>query len=71
MSRDPIDEAAQYQCVRNSLSTHPYWYQLCDRYGLYMIDEANIGRTVWATVLLRLLRTALADSTHGSYTSYK
>lgn len=20
----------------------PYWYQLCDRYGLYVVDEANI-----------------------------
>ena len=29
--------------VRNShYPTHPCWYQLCDRYGLYMIDEANI-----------------------------
>ena len=29
--------------VRNShYPTHPYWYQLCDRSGLYMIDEANI-----------------------------
>ena len=29
--------------VRNShYPTHPYWYQLCDRYGLYVIDEANI-----------------------------
>ena len=29
--------------VRNShYPTHPYWYKLCDRYGLYMIDEANI-----------------------------
>lgn len=29
--------------VRNShYPTHPYWYQLCDLYGLYMIDEANI-----------------------------
>ncbi len=29
--------------VRNShYPTHPYWYELCDRYGLYMIDEANI-----------------------------
>lgn len=29
--------------VRNShYPTHPYWYWLCDRYGLYMIDEANI-----------------------------
>ncbi len=21
---------------------HPYWYELCDRYGLYVINEANI-----------------------------
>lgn len=29
--------------VRNShYPTHPYWYMLCNRYGLYMIDEANI-----------------------------
>lgn len=21
---------------------HPYWYELCDRYGLYVVDEANI-----------------------------
>lgn len=29
--------------VRNShYPTHSYWYQLCDRYGLYVIDEANI-----------------------------
>ena len=29
--------------VRNShYPTHPYWYQLCDRYGLYVVDEANI-----------------------------
>lgn len=29
--------------VRNShYPTDAYWYQLCDRYGLYVIDEANI-----------------------------
>lgn len=29
--------------VRNShYPTHPYWYQLCDRYGLYVMDEANV-----------------------------
>lgn len=29
--------------VRNShYPAHPYWYDLCDKYGLYMIDEANI-----------------------------
>ncbi|MBQ8161713.1 MAG: DUF4981 domain-containing protein [Clostridia bacterium] len=21
---------------------HPYWYYLCDRYGIYVVDEANI-----------------------------
>lgn len=21
---------------------HPYWYQLCDKYGIYVMDEANI-----------------------------
>ena len=21
---------------------HPYWYELCDRYGVYVIDEANL-----------------------------
>ncbi|NOZ56295.1 MAG: DUF4981 domain-containing protein, partial [Calditrichaeota bacterium] len=21
---------------------HPYWYELCDRYGIYVIDEANL-----------------------------
>ena len=21
---------------------HPYWYHLCDKYGIYLIDEANI-----------------------------
>ncbi len=29
--------------VRNShYPTDPLWYELCDEYGLYMIDEANI-----------------------------
>lgn len=29
--------------VRNShYPTHPLWYELCDQYGLYVIDEANI-----------------------------
>ncbi len=29
--------------VRNShYPCDPYWYQLCDEYGLYVIDEANI-----------------------------
>jgi len=29
--------------VRSShYPNHPYWYELCDMYGLYVIDEANI-----------------------------
>lgn len=29
--------------VRSShYPNHPYWYELCDQYGLYVIDEANI-----------------------------
>ncbi len=29
--------------VRNShYPNHPYWYALCDRYGLYVIDEADL-----------------------------
>ena len=29
--------------VRSShYPNHPYWYDLCDRHGLYVIDEANI-----------------------------
>ena len=29
--------------VRNShYVNHPYWYTLCDRYGLYVIDEADL-----------------------------
>lgn len=29
--------------VRNShYPTHPLWYELCNQYGLYVIDEANI-----------------------------
>ena len=29
--------------VRNShYANHPYWYYLCDKYGIYLEDEANI-----------------------------
>lgn len=29
--------------VRSShYPNHPFWYDLCDRYGLYVVDEANI-----------------------------
>ena len=32
-----------FNTVRTShYPSHPYWYELCDRYGLYVIDEANV-----------------------------
>ncbi len=32
-----------FNAVRTShYPNHPYWYELCDRYGLYVIDEANL-----------------------------
>ena len=59
--------------VRNShYPTHPYWYQLCDRYGLYMIDEANIeshGMGYGAASLAKdtTWLTAHMDRTHRMY----
>ncbi|MBS1370296.1 MAG: hypothetical protein HPZ91_10115 [Lentisphaeria bacterium] len=36
-------KAANLDAVRCShYMNHPLWYELCDRYGLYMIDEANV-----------------------------
>lgn len=36
-------KAANLDAVRCShYPNHPLWYELCDRYGLYVIDEANI-----------------------------
>ncbi len=30
-------------CVRTShYPNHPRWYELCDEYGLYLVDEANV-----------------------------
>ncbi len=32
-----------FNAVRTShYPNHPYWYYLCDKYGIYVIDEANI-----------------------------
>lgn len=36
-------KAANLDAVRCShYMNHPLWYELCDRYGLYVIDEANV-----------------------------
>jgi beta-galactosidase len=44
MLRDiQLMKAHNINTVRNShYPTDPYWYELCDEYGLYMIDEANV-----------------------------
>lgn len=35
-------KAANINCVRNAhYPKHPYWYELCDQYGMYVMDEAN------------------------------
>jgi len=36
-------KAHNFNAVRTShYPNHPFWYTLCDRYGLYVVDEANI-----------------------------
>jgi beta-galactosidase len=58
----------------------PYWYELCDRYGLYVIDEANLEShgmgygerslakdTLWKTAHLeRVKRMVERDKNHPS-----
>lgn len=58
---------------------HPLWYELCDQYGLYLVDEANIethgqqpmGRlsndTTWLNAYLaRMTRMVERDKNHVS-----
>lgn len=44
MRRDiEIMKQHNFNAVRCShYPNHPMWYRLCDRYGLYVVDEANI-----------------------------
>lgn len=36
-------KAANFNAVRTShYPNHPYWYEICDRIGLYVMDEANV-----------------------------
>ena len=71
-----------FNAVRTShYPNHPYWYTLCDRYGLYVYDEANIeshgmgydlDRTLgnqpeWAHAhLMRTRRMVARDRNHPS-----
>ncbi|EKN65202.1 BgaM [Neobacillus bataviensis LMG 21833] len=41
---------------------HPYWYELCDQYGLYVIDEANLEtHGSWSYGQTELLDTVPGD----------
>ena len=71
-----------FNAVRTShYPNHPYWYTLCNRYGLYVYDEANIeshgmgydlDRTLgnqpeWAEAhLMRTKRMIARDRNHAS-----
>ena len=67
-----------FNTVRTShYPDHPTWYDLCDEYGLYVIDEANIEThgleselsqdPLWAHAYLeRVMRMALRDKNHPS-----
>ena len=38
-----LRKEGNFNAVRNShYPHHPRWYELCDEYGLYVVDEANI-----------------------------
>lgn len=67
-----------FNAVRTShYPDHPYWYDLCDEYGIYLIDEANIEtHGVWADLsnhptwlhayMERATRMVLRDKNHPS-----
>ncbi|MGQ9779507.1 MAG: glycoside hydrolase family 2 TIM barrel-domain containing protein [Bacillota bacterium] len=67
-----------FNAVRTShYPNDPYWYDLCDEYGLYLVDEANIEThgvmgdlsldPAWAGAYLeRAIRMVLRDKNHPS-----
>lgn len=73
--------------VRNShYPQHPRWYELCDLFGMYMIDEANIEthgfdysehlkhpslEPIWATAMLdRVIGMVERDKNHTCIISW-
>jgi beta-galactosidase len=66
-----------FNAVRTShYPNHPTWYDLCDEYGLYVIDETNLethgvgerlsNDPAWATAYLdRAVRMVLRDKNHA------
>ncbi|MEM1335888.1 MAG: glycoside hydrolase family 2 TIM barrel-domain containing protein, partial [Actinomycetota bacterium] len=75
-----------FNAVRTShYPNHPVWYQLCDEYGLYVIDEANIeshglgydpkrtlaNRADWIDAHLdRYSRMVVRDKNHASIVTW-
>ncbi len=67
-----------FNAVRTShYPDHTFWYELCDEYGIYLIDEANLEThgvegelshdPAWATAYLeRATRMVLRDKNHAS-----
>lgn len=68
-----------FNCVRTShYPNNPYWYELCDEYGIYVMDEANYenhgdftgviaNRSDWASsVIDRVTRMVERDKNHAS-----
>lgn len=55
-----------FNAVRNShYPNDPLWYDLCDEYGLYLIDEANIESHAFSTSVCRDARYASAFLERG------
>ncbi|XP_070681182.1 uncharacterized protein [Malus domestica] len=76
-----------FNAVRNShYPQHPRWYELCDLYGMYMIDEANIEthgfdlsghvkhptlEPSWATAMMdRVIGMVKRDKNHACIISF-
>lgn len=67
-----------FNAVRTShYPNNPYWYELCDKYGIYVIDEANLethgitgkltNNSLWAhSFLERGIRMVERDKNHPS-----
>lgn len=84
ISRDLMerDIVLMKQCNINAVRTAhypnaPYWYELCDKYGMYVIDEANLEEhglrgtlasdPSWAAAFMdRAQRVVMRDCNHPS-----
>ncbi|MFR9587749.1 MAG: glycoside hydrolase family 2 TIM barrel-domain containing protein [Rikenellaceae bacterium] len=88
LTREEIEEDIKllkqfnFNAVRTShYPNDPYFYELCDKYGLYVMDEANIethhlggalaNTPSWAGAMLaRITRMVIRDKNHPSIISW-